>query len=418
MQGCQKDGGSENDPTTIEEPNGEEFTPVYFNGIAGTETGNADFPYLVQHENGESLLLTADGETPTGAVYFVDENTTAIVSLNEDLLPEQVSYNNELLILFSNYREDLVDVALIFDDDFQIVRDIEFPNTNNSKFAMASIEKADWAGFFTALGTSLSAAICIGTAAATFVPTLGTSGVAAGIACGGALVGVMTIIRPTDNSAMGATATTAGIAANAYGCASGALSANPLVLALACINSLLDAGALLTGGYEEFLDAITELTQLARGGLQTGDGDVKFTLTWNTDVDLDLYVTEPSGDVIWYGNRYSTTGGELDVDDRDGFGPENIFWPTDFARPGSYRVEVRMYSGNKSTTFKLKPKVGNRFYNTISLGIESSGQIVFVGNYILSASDKGDLVGEWLPPSNSIKSSAINLSLSKQKLKN
>jgi hypothetical protein len=57
-------------------------------------------------------------------------------------------------------------------------------------------------------------------------------------------------------------------------------------------------------------------------------GNPQFTLIWDTDADLDLHVIEPGGvDINW---RYPVGrpfgGGALDVDNKDGFGPENIFW--------------------------------------------------------------------------------------------
>ena len=414
--GCQKDESSNEESVIIEEavPTEEDsFEPVYFNGMAGRETENPDFPYMVQHENGEVMLLTAKNDEPTGIIYFVDENTTAQMTLNDEMLPNRVTYNNDQIVLFENYREGLVDIAVIADGDFQIFRDIVFPTDLISKNFTFNKQQPNWSAFFSALGTTISAGLCGIAAAATAIPTLGTSVPAALITCGGALVGTVLLLRPSDSAALNATASTAGIAGNAYGCVGGIASGNPLVAALNCVNSMLDAGGLLTGGSEELTQGLSELIALAEGGLQTGDGDVKFTLTWNNDTDLDLYVTEPSGEVIWFGNRNSSTGGQLDTDDLDGEGPENIFWPTDFARPGSYRVYVKMYSGNKETTFRVKPKVGDTYYNTLTFGIYYDGEEVFVGNYILYAGEGGKLISKWQNKSE-VSSSIQNLTATKE----
>ena len=79
-----------------------------------------------------------------------------------------------------------------------------------------------------------------------------------------------------------------------------------------------------------------------------GTGDVQVTLTWhNADaIDLDLWVTEPNGDVCFYGNNPTTTGGTLDRDNLcsnyiNGR-PENIFW--DSAPSGEYIVQVDWFS--------------------------------------------------------------------------
>ncbi|MEZ4524908.1 MAG: hypothetical protein R2941_03195 [Desulfobacterales bacterium] len=79
-----------------------------------------------------------------------------------------------------------------------------------------------------------------------------------------------------------------------------------------------------------------------------GTGDLGITLVWHSSVpvDLDLWVTEPNGNVISYDNMTSATGGRLDIDNQcDDYvagRPENIFWtnpPT-----GNYRVEVNWWS--------------------------------------------------------------------------
>ncbi len=92
-----------------------------------------------------------------------------------------------------------------------------------------------------------------------------------------------------------------------------------------------------------------------------GTGDVQITLTWDTFADIDLYVVDPFGETIWYGNRSSGSGGQLDVDDINGFGPENIFWPDGRAPSGTYRVWVDYYAFSSftgPTNFTVRIKNG------------------------------------------------------------
>ena len=77
--------------------------------------------------------------------------------------------------------------------------------------------------------------------------------------------------------------------------------------------------------------------------LELGSGALQISLSWNNTADVDLWVTDPSGTRIYWDNTSSQTGGSLDRDDTDGYGPENIFW--DNAPDGSYRVEVNHYDG-------------------------------------------------------------------------
>lgn len=80
----------------------------------------------------------------------------------------------------------------------------------------------------------------------------------------------------------------------------------------------------------------------ARGALR---GDLNFTLEWGTLDDLDLYVTCPSGEMVYYGRR-SACNGEYDLDAnvrRSTAIPdpvENIVF--DGPAPGPYKVLVRL----------------------------------------------------------------------------
>lgn len=79
-------------------------------------------------------------------------------------------------------------------------------------------------------------------------------------------------------------------------------------------------------------------------------GNPRFNLQFDNEsnVDLDLYVTDPRGETIYYNNWLSQSGGELDVDCRCedcSTGPnENIFWPEDDSAPkGTYKYWVEYY---------------------------------------------------------------------------
>ena len=78
---------------------------------------------------------------------------------------------------------------------------------------------------------------------------------------------------------------------------------------------------------------------------RAGMGDVYVTLRWENTSDLDLYVKDPNGELIYYNHKTSASGGKLDVDDRDGYGPENIYWATGTAPSGTYTVYVEYWSG-------------------------------------------------------------------------
>jgi uncharacterized protein YfaP (DUF2135 family) len=94
-----------------------------------------------------------------------------------------------------------------------------------------------------------------------------------------------------------------------------------------------------------------------------GTGDLAITLTWHSSdgIDLDLYVVEPNGNEIDYGDPSSSTGGHLDIDNKcsnyvNGR-PENIYWDT--APQGSYKIKVDWYracggSSETSTSYEVR----------------------------------------------------------------
>ncbi len=103
-------------------------------------------------------------------------------------------------------------------------------------------------------------------------------------------------------------------------------------------------------------------------GVAVKVGDPQFTLLWDSDVDLDLHVVEPGGknepggkEIYWVEPKGRPgLGGELDVDNTKGYGPENIYWlRQDEAKaipgpgpPGTYKWFVVYYGG-----FGGKPKL-------------------------------------------------------------
>ncbi|KAF0095908.1 MAG: hypothetical protein E1N59_684 [Puniceicoccaceae bacterium 5H] len=83
--------------------------------------------------------------------------------------------------------------------------------------------------------------------------------------------------------------------------------------------------------------------------LDTLESVILVTLTWTTDqTDVDLYVTDPTGDTSWYSDKTTADGGELDFDDTDGYGPEHwTLATTDTVRWGEpYNVRLHYYSAH------------------------------------------------------------------------
>lgn len=79
--------------------------------------------------------------------------------------------------------------------------------------------------------------------------------------------------------------------------------------------------------------------------IAVGSGDVQVTVAWDTDADVDLHVVDPEGVEIYWANRQSPSGGQLDLDSNaacagDNVRNENISWPVGAALQGAYTVRV------------------------------------------------------------------------------
>lgn len=104
--------------------------------------------------------------------------------------------------------------------------------------------------------------------------------------------------------------------------------------------------------------------------LQLGTGDLQINLTWDTDdTDVDLHVLDPNGEEIFFSHDKSLTGGELDRDDTDGFGPENIFWRNQLP-DGDYKIWVIYYSAGPRTNFYVTVNAARtvRSYTNVLIG--------------------------------------------------
>lgn len=95
--------------------------------------------------------------------------------------------------------------------------------------------------------------------------------------------------------------------------------------------------------------------------IQVRSGDIQVSITWDNDNDVDLHLTAPDGEHIYYGNAVprGEAFGQLDLDSNVGCVTndprnENIFFPTGTAIDGEYRVAVDLFSGcTVETNFRV-----------------------------------------------------------------
>jgi len=84
--------------------------------------------------------------------------------------------------------------------------------------------------------------------------------------------------------------------------------------------------------------------------IQVRRGALQISLSWDNDDDIDLHVTTPSGETLYFGNKGSGgSAGELDLDSNVGCVSgdprvENIFFEAPLMN-GNYEVKINEYSG-------------------------------------------------------------------------
>jgi hypothetical protein len=107
------------------------------------------------------------------------------------------------------------------------------------------------------------------------------------------------------------------------------------VIALAEANALIPAIDAAGGRWS--------LDPRLRGRL---DLDARIVMEWTADdADIDLWVDEPNGERVYYGDQLSSAGGRISNDMTDGYGPEE--YAIRRAPAGAYRVRVNGYDADR-----------------------------------------------------------------------
>lgn len=119
--------------------------------------------------------------------------------------------------------------------------------------------------------------------------------------------------------------------------------------------------------------------------------DVRIVLAWDADnTDVDMWVTDPSGEKCFYGHRETSIGGRISRDLTGGYGPEEFLLKN--AAKGAYKVQANYYSNSRQrasgpATIQLelythygKP---NETKKTITLPLNSNKQTLDIGTLMM-----------------------------------
>ena len=111
------------------------------------------------------------------------------------------------------------------------------------------------------------------------------------------------------------------------------------VVALMEANRLMDRMKKMGVAFENPFDA--RLVKLL-------DLDVRIVLTWDADLtDIDLWVSEPSGEKVFYSHNRSTIGGLVSHDFTQGYGPEEYCLRR--AMAGEYKIQCNFYGSSQQS---------------------------------------------------------------------
>jgi tetratricopeptide (TPR) repeat protein len=115
------------------------------------------------------------------------------------------------------------------------------------------------------------------------------------------------------------------------------------------------ARAAAAGGHAAEARALE--AEIARLHLAGGtENDIKVYLSWDTDKsDVDLWVTNPAGERVFYEHKTGTFGEALYDDVTTGYGPESFTAP--HAQRGNYLVQVNYYGAGRSNFSEARGEV-------------------------------------------------------------
>jgi len=341
------------------------------------DTGDYQHSLAVLHQSGESVFFESSSpdELPTSLSYRRHPDDPAVhLAIAPSGLPDYLFVEGWFAV-FGNWSSDQtrVDVALIGPDGtIDVVRDLDVPaQLWPGWLEWSPYDVVRWAGH------ALGGYHCIAAIAA----TTSTSGAAFPLlllGCGGTIAGIMAEFEDEDGDVTSAELADLSGALGLFHCGASGLGqgnwAPCIEFAVLQINSYLEH-------VDHEVEVHSDDIALATAALEHGHGDFQATLTWDTTADLDLWVTDPYGETIRWSNPSSASGGQLDRDDTDGFGPENIFWPPGAAPEGDYLVQVHHWSGASPSGYSVLVQVGVQSY--AFSGTIWDAELVTIGSFTL-----------------------------------
>lgn len=286
--------------------------------------------YYIKEKNSlpETVLFHSFGNNKDYSIFFKDNG-----------LPGKVLVDG-YIFLFDNFNGNKVDLGIISPEgEIRIFREIETDfNWDNDLLKSAKSTKAP-SDIIRWTGRILGAVPCVTSGVAAFT----SGGLTIPLAlwtCGNYFLGLAANIEEDYKIHNGFTefVDTYSLVTTSYSC-----NVTVYVDPSSCVIALVQKGTEALADYMGEIERRSEDIQVTEAALYAGYGDIQITLTWDNTSDLDLHVIDPYGEEIYWDHKFSSSGGTLDYDHIDGYGPENIYWPKSQAPNGTYQVFVHDY---------------------------------------------------------------------------
>ena len=121
--------------------------------------------------------------------------------------------------------------------------------------------------------------------------------------------------------------------------------------------------------------------------------NIRVVINWNkNDTDIDLWVTDPSGERCFYSHTRTALGGRISRDITQGFGPEQFMLKK--AINGTYKVETNFF-GERQLTLSGPTTIMAEIYLYYSDGRQER-QVITFQNGENGKEKEGVLIGEFI----------------------
>ena len=245
---------------------------------------------------------------------------------------------DDYIFIFRNFNGSKVDIGIIYPNgEIELLREIE-TNYNWDNLTYKDLANTEaWSDVIRA-ASRIAAGVPCALSAATAVASGGIATPIALWTCGNFLLGLTVDVMENDFDVHNGFTNFV----DAYGAVSTGASCHSGDVLSCATGTASTALSELASSVAE-IENMSEEVNSTTAALEHGYGDVQITLTWSNTADLDLHVFDPNNEEIFWNHPYSASNGVLDVDDIDGFGPENIYWAQGEAPNGEYKVYVHHY---------------------------------------------------------------------------